>query len=94
MWEARGHIVGNNYVENKHFETNVLFWDQVDELIYNDHYTKVYDAGNWWYGYGFQTDDMFTKWRFNHSRGQMTVTRPKSDSLPPTDSVKVNNDGK
>jgi len=83
-WEARGHIVGNNYLENKHFETEILFWDQENGLIYNDHYTKVQDGENWWTGYGFQTDDGFDVWRFSHSRGLMTVRREVSaanDSL-------------
>lgn len=83
-WEARGNIVGNNYLENKHFETDILFWDQENGLIYNDHYTKVQDGENWWTGYGFQTDASFDVWRFNHSRGLMKVERysqESSDSL-------------
>lgn len=103
MWEARGNIVGNNYLENKHFETDILFWDQENGLIYNDHYTKVQDGENWWTGYGFQTDDNFDVWRFTRSRGLMTVRReisaaddsleyvaqPDSVQFIPTDSIDV-----
>ncbi len=92
-WEARGHIVGNNFKEKKKFETDVLFWDQNNGLIYNDHLTRVFDSGNWWYGYGFSTDDMFSRWRFNRSRGQMTIKNDPSDTMQySSDTVQQSNE--
>lgn len=85
LWEAKGNVVGNNYSGNRKLQTDQLFWNEATGKIYTDKRAVVHDGESIYVGTGFETDQNFDAWRFNHAAGKIAI---QPDSLQTTTSEK------
>lgn len=57
-WEAFGHVVVRNVIQQETMETDTLYWDQAAKEIYTDSYVKMYSPSGMMQGYGMRSDEM------------------------------------
>jgi LPS export ABC transporter protein LptC len=55
MWELRDSVVVINENKDK-LETELLFWNQTDDLIYTDRFFKITNTDQVTQGFGFESD--------------------------------------
>ncbi len=61
-WEAYGNVVVKNHINQQTMETDTLYWDQENEIIYTHCYVELYSPQGFMQGYGMESDQ-----RANHS---------------------------
>ena len=88
LWE----LIGNVRVENlqdEHFDTNHLFWDQKEEKVYSDEYMRIEQTDRIVTGIGFESNQNMTQYKIFNSQGIFPVvdTAPKASQVALTDSV-------
>jgi LPS export ABC transporter protein LptC len=70
IWEARGQVIADNPREGEKLETEQMFWNQREERIYTDKFTKLTNSDGVFYGEnGFESRQDLTKWRLIGSSG-------------------------
>jgi len=65
IWESR---------EGDKMETEELIWLQKDELIYSTQFVTITRPDEVIYGYGFETDQAFKKWKIRSPEGRIRLT--------------------
>ena len=55
-WEAFGNVVVKNLIKQEVMETDTLYWDQKNEMIYTHCYVKLYSPDGFMQGYGMESD--------------------------------------
>ena len=55
-WEAFGNVVVKNLIKQEVMETDTLYWDQKNEMIYTYCYVKLYSPDGFMQGYGMESD--------------------------------------
>lgn len=55
-WEAFGNVVVKNLIKQETMETDTLYWDQKNEMIYTHCYVKMYSPKGFLQGYGMEAD--------------------------------------
>ncbi len=60
LWELRDSVVVINEGKDK-LETEVLYWDQLKDLIYSDRFVKITNEDQIVMGTGFESDSKLTK---------------------------------
>ena len=55
-WEAYGNVVVRNLIKQETIETDTLYWDQKNEMIYTHCYVKIYSPDGFMQGYGMESD--------------------------------------
>lgn len=55
-WEAFGNVVVKNLINQEIMETDTLYWDQKNEMIYTHCYVRMYSPDGFMQGYGMQSD--------------------------------------
>jgi len=73
IWEAKNNVVAKNVIENRKLETEQLFWDQKNELLYSEKFVKVTTEDEIIYGDGFESDQNFTKWKILKPKGTINL---------------------
>jgi LPS export ABC transporter protein LptC len=74
LWEARNQVVAENTVSHDKLETEQMFWDQKEEKIYSEKFTRLTNADGVSYGEGgFESRQDMTKWRLKGSSGTLNV---------------------
>jgi LPS export ABC transporter protein LptC len=61
LWEVRDSVVALNE-KNELLETELLFWDEENDLIYTDKFVKITQKDQIIRGYGLESDPRFLKW--------------------------------
>lgn len=61
LWEVRDSVVALNE-KNELLETELLFWDERNDLIYTDKFVKITQQDQIIRGYGLESDPRFLKW--------------------------------
>ena len=61
LWEVRDSVVAINE-NNEILKTELLFWDEPNELIYTDKYVRITTEDQIVRGYGLESDPRFRKW--------------------------------
>ncbi len=75
LWEARNQVVAENQVNHDKLETEQMFWDQKEEKIYSEKFTRLTNADGISYGEGgFESRQDMSKWRLKGSSGTLNVT--------------------
>ncbi len=54
-------------------ETEELIWDEKNKKVYSNRFVKITTATDVIYGYGFEANEDFTKWKINAVQGQMGI---------------------
>lgn len=74
LWEARNNVVAKNERTHEQLFTEHIFWNQKEETIYSDQFTKIINADGTFYGEkGFEAKQDLTKWKLKSSKGTVTV---------------------
>ncbi len=58
QWSAYGNVVVSNYVKGERIETDTLYWDRENQLIYTDCYVRLSSPDGFMQGYGLKSDEM------------------------------------
>ncbi len=58
QWSAYGNVVVNNYLKGEKIETDTLYWDRENQLIYTDCYVRLSSPDGFMQGYGLKSDEM------------------------------------
>jgi LPS export ABC transporter protein LptC len=75
LWEARNQVVVENQVNHDKLETEQMFWDQKEEKIYSEKFTRLTNSDGISYGEGgFESRQDMSKWRLKGSSGTLNVT--------------------
>ncbi len=75
LWEARNQVVAENQANHDKLETEQMFWDQKEEKIYSEKFTRITNADGISYGEGgFESRQDMSKWRLKGSSGTLNVT--------------------
>jgi LPS export ABC transporter protein LptC len=74
LWHATGNVVAQRFDSGDALYTDELFWDENQELIYSNTYTRVHSEGNTLYGKnGFRSNQDLTNWQLIGSSGTINV---------------------
>jgi len=74
LWHATGNVVAQNFENGDALYTDELFWDEKEELIYSDSYTRVINEENTLYGKkGFRSHQSLSNWQLIGSSGTINV---------------------
>lgn len=74
LWHATGNVVAQKFDNGDALYTDELFWNENEELIYSDSYTKVISEENTLYGKnGFRSDQNLSNWQLIGSSGTIQV---------------------
>ena len=74
LWHATGNVVAKNFDNGDALYTDELFWDEKEELIYSDSYTRVHNEENTLYGKkGFRSHQSMSNWQLIGSSGTINV---------------------
>ena len=58
QWSAYGNVVINNYIKGEKIETDTLYWDRENKMIYTDCYVRLSSPQGFMQGYGLESDEM------------------------------------
>jgi LPS export ABC transporter protein LptC len=82
IWEARGQVIADNPRKGEKLETEQMFWNQREERIYTDKFTKLTNSDGVFYGEnGFESRQDLTKWKLIGSKGTVNF-REDQDPAP------------
>ncbi len=73
MWHAIGNVIAVN-IKGEKLNTEELFWDEAEEVIYSDKFSRISTEDGTFYGKnGFTADQNFTKWKLINTGGIVNV---------------------
>lgn len=74
LWHATGNVVAQKFDSGDALYTDELFWDESEQIIYSDSYTRVISEGNTLYGKkGFKSHQNLSNWQLIGSSGTINV---------------------
>jgi LPS export ABC transporter protein LptC len=74
LWEGRTNVVAKNERTHEQLFTEHIFWNQKEETIYSDQFTKIINVDGTFYGEkGFEARQDLTKWKLKGSKGTVNV---------------------
>ncbi len=80
FWELRNEVVAENLITGEKLETDQLFWDQENEVIYSEKFSKITNEDGEFYGEnGFDASQDLTHWTLKGSKGTAIVSEEQSD---------------
>ncbi len=56
IWEAYGNVIIKNLINREVMETDTIYWNRKDELLYTDCYVELYSPKGFMQGYGMESD--------------------------------------
>ena len=72
LWKLIGNVNMTN-PNNQRFYTDLLYWDQEEELIYSDAYIRVEQEDQITEGVGFSSNQDLSVWQIRNTKGIYTV---------------------
>lgn len=72
LWKLIGNVNMRN-PNNQRFYTDLLYWDQNEELIYSDAYIRVEQEEQITEGVGFSSNQDLSVWQIRNTKGIYTV---------------------
>jgi LPS export ABC transporter protein LptC len=72
LWKLIGNVNMKN-PNNQRFYTDLLYWDQNEELIYSDAYIRVEQEDQITEGVGFSSNQDLSVWQIRNTKGIYTV---------------------
>jgi LPS export ABC transporter protein LptC len=74
LWEARREVIAENPLKGEKLETEQMFWNQKDRLIYSDKFTRLTNADGDFVGEGgFEAEQDLSRWKLKGSSGTVNV---------------------
>ena len=72
MWRATGNVEVTNK-KGERLETELLIWDEKEEIIFSDAFVKMSTGNQVIMGEGFRADQNFTSYEINKVTGELYV---------------------
>ena len=72
LWEAKDSVVVINR-EGEKLDTEQLFWDEKNKIIYSNSFVKVTRPDEVITGEGFEADETFTTWNIKSIKGTIYI---------------------
>ncbi len=70
LWEAKNKVEAKNLKKKEQLNTEQLFWDEKEQAIYSNKFTRIENEDGIFFGEGgFEANQDFTKWKLKSSRG-------------------------
>ncbi|MEN8227068.1 MAG: LPS export ABC transporter periplasmic protein LptC [Bacteroidota bacterium] len=74
LWHATGNVVARRLDNGDALHTEELFWDEGEEFIYSDSYTRIQNEDGTFYGKrGFESHQNLTNWQLKGTSGTVNV---------------------
>lgn len=74
LWKLNDNIKAVN-LQGEQFYTNELFWDQKKEKVYCDSAIKIIQSDRIIEGFGFESNQTFTKYTIRHPKGVIPIDK-------------------
>ena len=72
LWQLIGNVNIKN-PKNQHFYTDMMYWDQNEEIIYSDAYIRVEQEDEITEGIGFSSNQDMSVWQIRNTKGIYTL---------------------
>lgn len=72
MWEARGNVVLVSK-DDKRLETEKLYWNEKEEIIYSDDFVTIHSGREIIMGEGFEADQYFNNYKIYKITGELDI---------------------
>ena len=74
LWHASGDVVAKRLDNGDALNTEELFWDEEEHLIYSNTFTRIQNEDGTFYGKrGFESDQDLSNWQLKGTSGTVTV---------------------
>lgn len=74
LWHATGNVVARRLDNGDALNTEELFWDEGQEFIYSNSYTRIQNEDGTFYGKrGFESHQNLSNWQLKGSSGTVNV---------------------
>lgn len=74
LWHAKGDVEAKNLEDGNVLNTEELFWDEQEQRIYNNVYTRVKEGENVMYGSGgFEAQQSLENWYLKGTSGEIVI---------------------
>lgn len=74
LWHATGNVVARKLNSGDALQTEELFWDENEERIWSDAYTRIQNEEGIFYGKrGFESDQSLDNWQLKGTSGTVEV---------------------
>ena len=74
LWKLNDNVKAIN-LSGEQFLTNELFWDQKKEKVYSDSAIKIIQSDKIIEGFGFESNQTFTKYIIRHPKGVIPIDK-------------------
>ncbi|MBO7724172.1 MAG: LPS export ABC transporter periplasmic protein LptC [Paludibacteraceae bacterium] len=78
IWQLDYNVIAQN-LEGEKFETEQMFWDQKNEKIYSDSLITITQSNKIIVGYGFESNQNFTRYAIRNPQGIFPVKEEKKE---------------
>lgn len=72
LWKLIGNVDIRN-PKNEKFFTDLMYWDQENEMIYSDAYIRIEQESQVTEGYGFSSNQNLTQWYIKNTKGIYSI---------------------
>lgn len=74
LWHATGNVIAENHKTGERLDTEELFWNEEEEEIYSDSYTRIVNENGTFYGQnGFRSNQSLTEYTLIGSKGVVNI---------------------
>lgn len=84
LWKLMGNVHIQN-LKGEKFDTDLLYWDQVQQRIYSDRRVRIEQPDQIIFARGFESDEQMMKYRFFKTEG---IFYMDEESTAPSDTLK------
>lgn len=74
LWEARDSVIAINNLGDT-LNTELLFWDEKQELIYTNKFVKITTENEVIWGEGLEANQEFTDWKIKNVKGTIYIDK-------------------
>ena len=85
LWKLMSNVHIQN-LKGEKFDTNLLYWDQINHRVYSDQRIRIEQPDQIIYAIGFESDEQLNKYTFFKPEGEFYVD---DDAAAPADSVQT-----
>jgi LPS export ABC transporter protein LptC len=75
LWEGRNQVLAENQAKGEKLETEQIFWDQNEKLIYSEKFSTITNKDGVFYGEnGFEARENLSKWWMKGYKGKVNIS--------------------
>lgn len=75
LWEGRNQVLAENPEKGEKLETEQIFWDQNEKLIYSEKFSTITNKDGVFYGEnGFEARENLSKWWMRGYKGKVNIS--------------------